>query len=113
MPATDDDFSLPPGIPRHWHAELSPPINIKSLVAPGRLTTLSEAVHYVDSKPGEMGRTNSSLVSSRLSPTRRERVPLTTLQPPLSGWPACFKLEDGWIRRGKSGTATSAHVRSL
>jgi len=55
MPATDDDFSLPPGIPRHWHAELSPPINIKSLVAPGRLTTLSEAVHYVDSKLGEMG----------------------------------------------------------
>ena len=55
MSDTDDDFSLSPGIPRHWHAALSPPIDIKSLVAPGRLTTLSEAVHYIDSKLGAMG----------------------------------------------------------
>ena len=55
MSGMNDDFSLPPGVPRHWHAALSPPIDIKSLVAPGSLTTLSEAVHYVDSKLGSIG----------------------------------------------------------
>ena len=54
MPITDDD-ALPSGIPRYWHAALSPPIAIKSLVGYGPLTTLSEAVHYVDSELGTMG----------------------------------------------------------
>ena len=58
--ALSNEPALPPGIPQHWHAELRPHIHVKhTLLSPVRLTTLSEAVHYVDSELGAVGESDA------------------------------------------------------